>query len=122
MARVVSSETSALTGAPPPALRRRILNWLPPGMRSLLASSSFRLALVYMLLFSVSVMLLLGFIYWSTAVYMVSQADDTIEAEVAGLAERYRLSGMRGLSDSIAQRIAAAVKEMKGLMVDARQH
>ena len=87
-----------------PHRRHRV--WLPPGLRTLLASSSFRLALVYMVLFGVSVMLLLGFIYWSTAVYMVSQVDETIEAEVSGLAERYRLSGMRGLSDSIAQRIA----------------
>lgn len=81
-------------------------SWPPPGIGMLLASSSFRLALIYMVLFGFSVILLLGFIYWSTAVYMVSQIEETIEAEVSGLAERYRFSGMRGLSDSITQRIA----------------
>lgn len=77
-----------------------------PTLRSLLRSSSFRLALVYMALFGASVCLLLGFIYWSTAVYMGNQTDQTIEAEIQGLAERYRMGGLSGLRDSIAQRIA----------------
>ena len=51
-------------------------------------SSTFRLALVYMALFSVSVLLLLGFIYWSTAGYMVRQTEATIESEITGLVEQ----------------------------------
>lgn len=69
-------------------------------------SSTFRLALVYMVLFSLSVLLLLGFIYWSTAGYMVRQTEATIEAEITGLAERYDLSGLPGLSKSIRERLA----------------
>ncbi len=71
-----------------------------------LRSSSFRLALVYMMLFGGSVLLLLTFIYWSTAAYMAQQADATIEAEIAGLAERYRTSGLTGLRDTISERIS----------------
>lgn len=71
-----------------------------------LRSSTFRLALVYMALFGVSVLILLGFIYWSTAGYMSRQADATIEAEIAGLAERYRSDGLTGLTALIAQRIS----------------
>jgi hypothetical protein len=69
-----------------------------------LRSSSFRLALIYMTLFGGSVLLLLTFIYWSTARYMAQQADATIEAGIAGLAERYRTSGLSGLTNTISER------------------
>jgi signal transduction histidine kinase len=69
-------------------------------------SSTFRLALVYMALFSLSVLLLLGFIYWSTAGYMVRQTEATIDAEITGLAERYDLTGLAGLSKSISERLS----------------
>ncbi len=72
----------------------------------LLASSTFRLAVIYMALFSTSVLLLLGFIYWSTAGYMVRQTDATIEAEVVGLAERYDRTGLPGLTALISERMA----------------
>lgn len=71
----------------------------------LLKSSTFRLALVYMLLFSASVVLLLGFIYWSTAGYMARQTDATIDAEISGLAERYRLTSLDGLVQSLNDRL-----------------
>ena len=71
----------------------------------LLKSSTFRLALVYILLFSASAVLLLGFIYWSTAGYMARQTDATIEAEIAGLAERYGLTGLDGLVSSLNERL-----------------
>ena len=57
-----------------------------------------------MALLGSSVLILLGFIYWSTAAYMAQQADATIEAEIAGLAERYRSDGLAGLTSVIAQR------------------
>ena len=75
-------------------------------INKLCKSSTFRLALVYMALFSLSVLLLLGFIYWSTAGYMVRQTEATIEAEITGLAERYDLTGLPGLSDSISERLS----------------
>lgn len=58
-----------------------------------------------MALFSCSAVLLLGFIYWSTAGYMARQTDATIEAEITGLAERYRLAGLDGLVRSIRERL-----------------
>ena len=69
-------------------------------------SSTFRLALIYMGLFLVSVLLLLGFIYWFTAGYMVRQTDATIEAEISGLAERHNLAGLAGLSTLLTDRLA----------------
>lgn len=74
--------------------------------KKLLRSSAFRLALGYVALFAVSAVLLLAFIYWSTASYMQRQADETIEAEIVGLDERYRLTGLSGLTASIRERLS----------------
>lgn len=77
-----------------------------PAARRLFRSFTFRLALIYITLFGASVLILLGFIYWSTARYMVHQTDATIEAEITGLAERYRLTGLAGLTGLISQRLS----------------
>ena len=74
--------------------------------RNLFRSSPFRLAVAYVALFAVSALLLLSFIYWSTAGYMLRQADETIEAEIAGLAERYEVAGLRGLTSLIEDRLS----------------
>ena len=58
-----------------------------------------------MVLFGASVSVLLGFIYLSTAGYMEQQIEATIEAEIRGLAERYRLTSLKGLVQSIDERI-----------------
>lgn len=73
--------------------------------KKLLRSSAFRLALLYMVLVGISAVLLLSFIYYSTASYMLRQADETIEAEIGGLAERYRLTGLAGLNALIQERL-----------------
>jgi signal transduction histidine kinase len=70
----------------------------------LLRSSSFRLSLVYMVLFAGSVLLLLGFIYWATVGYMAKQTDATIEAEITGLAEQYREGGLANLVSILKER------------------
>ncbi|HEC29792.1 MAG TPA: HAMP domain-containing protein [Gammaproteobacteria bacterium] len=72
----------------------------------LLRSFSFRLAFTYMTLFGASVLLLLWFIYWSTAAYMSRQADATIAAEITGLAERYDMDGLGGLIEVINERLS----------------
>ncbi len=72
----------------------------------LLNSFSFRLAFTYMVLFGTSVLLLLWFIYWSTAAYMSKQADATIAAEITGLSERYDMDGLAGLIEVINERLS----------------
>ncbi|MGD2172910.1 MAG: HAMP domain-containing sensor histidine kinase [Gammaproteobacteria bacterium] len=71
----------------------------------LLHTTTFRLALAYMVLFASSVLLLLVFIYWSTVAYMSSQTDATIMAEITGLAEQYRERGLTGLAQTITERL-----------------
>jgi signal transduction histidine kinase len=75
-------------------------------LRLLLRTSTFRLALIYMALFGGSVLMLLCFIYYTTAGYVSRQTDDAIFAEISSLAERYRERGLDGLAGTIAQRAA----------------
>jgi signal transduction histidine kinase len=71
-----------------------------------LRSSTFRLALLYMLLFSTSVLVLLGFIYWSTVSYISAQTDETIDIEILDLTERYRNAGLAGLTQLLSERLS----------------
>jgi signal transduction histidine kinase len=75
------------------------------GGERLVRSSAFRLALGYVALFAVSAVVLLAFVYWLTTTYMQRQADETIETEIEGLAERYRIGGLPGLTASIRARL-----------------
>jgi signal transduction histidine kinase len=56
-------------------------------------------------LFGSSALVLMAFIYWSTAGFMLRQADETIEAEISGLAERYQIAGLNGLTSLIEERL-----------------
>ncbi|MGM0561728.1 MAG: sensor histidine kinase [Pseudomonadota bacterium] len=67
-------------------------------------SATFRFALAYVGLFGVSVLLLFGFIYWSTITLIEGQVAQTVAAEITGLEERYRNEGISGLETAIAQR------------------
>ncbi len=59
----------------------------------------------YAALFAGSALIVLVFVYLSATTYMGRQADETIEAEITGLAERYRLTGLSGLTSSIRERL-----------------
>jgi signal transduction histidine kinase len=72
----------------------------------LLRTSTFRFALVYVGLFAASALLLLGFIYVTTAGYAGRQTDEVILAQASSLAEQYRQRGLDGLAGTIAQRAA----------------
>ncbi len=73
----------------------------------LLETSTFRLALIYLALFGVSALALLGFLYVATAGVLERQTQDTIQAEITGLAEQYRAEGLVRLKDVIEVRSAA---------------
>ncbi len=70
----------------------------------LIKTSSFRMAMGYALLFIISVSGLFGFLYWNTAVFIAEQTEETIEAEITGLAEHYRQIGLVGVRDVIVER------------------
>ncbi|MDA0998546.1 MAG: HAMP domain-containing sensor histidine kinase [Proteobacteria bacterium] len=64
----------------------------------------FRMAIGYAVLFVVSVTALFGFLYWNTAIFVDEQTEETIQAEITGLAEHYRQAGLLGLRDVISER------------------
>jgi signal transduction histidine kinase len=73
----------------------------------LLETSTFRLALIYLALFGVSALALLGFLYVRTALVMEQQTIETIEAEIVGLKEQYQTRSLPGLLQVIERRSGA---------------
>ena len=74
--------------------------------RSLLHSYTLRLALFYAIIFSISTLVLFYFFYVFTVSYMTQQMDNTIQAEIHGLKERYRQDGLPGLTTLITDRLS----------------
>lgn len=72
---------------------------------SLFKSSAVRITLVYVLLFSLSVSIILGFVYWSTIVYKTKQTDQDINAEIETLAAVYKSKGYPGLLVMLSERV-----------------
>ena len=75
-------------------------------MTSITRSIAWRIAIGYAVLFGCSVLALLVFVYVSTQDFMTRQMEAVIEAEVQGLAERYRVAGVRGLRVLVGERIS----------------
>lgn len=75
---------------------------------SVLCTTTFRLTLIYFGLFGVSAVVLVGFLYWSTAGFMARQTDEAIEAEIRGLAEQYSQFGTIGLVRALNRRTSQA--------------
>ena len=71
----------------------------------LFRSATFRLALLYMLLFGGSAAILMGFLYWATAGVLSDQIDETIQADIKGLAEQYEQRGTPGIAAVISERV-----------------
>ena len=67
-------------------------------------TATFRLALIYLALFGVSVAALVAFLYFSTVRVIERQTDETIIAEITGLSESYRDEGLLGLRRVVAER------------------
>jgi signal transduction histidine kinase len=68
---------------------------------------AFRVVILYIGLFALSVLTLLGFIYVTTVGFIDRQINATITAEINGLSESYREHALSGLVGVIEERIAA---------------
>jgi signal transduction histidine kinase len=73
-------------------------------VRRLLHTSIFRIALLYLLLLGMTLLAVLGVVYWSTVRLIDRQSDVTVEAEIRGLAEQYRTEGLPRLVEVVRQR------------------
>ena len=81
---------------------------------NILRTQAFRIVLIYLAIFTVSAVGLVGFVYWNTTRVFDTQTDDTIEAEVTGLVEQYQRLGLPGLTDVI---IGRSVRGGQGLYI-----
>jgi signal transduction histidine kinase len=79
---------------------------------SILRTQAFRIGVVYLAIFALSAMALVGFIYWNTTLVLNRETDETIDAEVTGLVEQYQRLGLPGLTDVI---IGRSVRGGQGL-------
>lgn len=84
-----------------------------------LQTSTFRLSALYLLFFLLSTLALLGYIYYNTVDLLERQNEETIGAEVAGLADQYGTQGLPGLLAAINRRVEA--KSHMLLMLADRQ-
>jgi signal transduction histidine kinase len=74
---------------------------------NLLRTSSFRLTVLYVGLFSASVLILFAVIYFATAGYMARQLDRAIAAELSDLEEEAQVGGTNRLATMITERQSA---------------
>ncbi|MFI4947190.1 MAG: ATP-binding protein [Alphaproteobacteria bacterium] len=91
--------------APAPAGGRRAWAIVRP-LRRLIRTHAFRLAGLYFLVFAVSVIGVLFFVYWTSADFVERQTEATLDAEITGLAEQYAQRGLSGLIQIVAARSA----------------
>jgi len=78
----------------------------PSNLRRLVRAHAVRLAALYFLVFAVSVLGVLLFVYWTSANFVERQTEATLEAEINGLAEQYYQRGLSGLVQIVAARSA----------------
>jgi hypothetical protein len=89
----------------------------------LLQTQAFRIVLVYVLLFALSVTALLFFTYWNTRRTLDDQTDQIIEAEITGLSEEYQHFGLPGIVETVRSRsLHAGQGQALYLLADGLHH
>lgn len=80
-------------------------------MNKFLRSTSIRLALGYAGLFVVSSLVLVGFLWWRTAIYLDREIDAVIVADTQAIGDRLRDFGLSGAIQTINERISRTADE-----------
>jgi signal transduction histidine kinase len=73
---------------------------------SVFGSTTFRLAIVYTLIFGLSVGGLFYFVFWRTAQFAEQQVEAAINADVSGFQEAFARSNIQGLAMAISRRVS----------------
>ncbi len=73
-------------------------------LSKLFRTTTFRLSLTFLALFSAAAIVAVVYIYWNTTVLLSRQLNQTIDAELKGLAEQYRAGGLDQLVRTVAER------------------
>ncbi|MGH6889295.1 MAG: ATP-binding protein [Rhizomicrobium sp.] len=72
----------------------------------ILRTLAFRIVALYLAIFAISAVAIVGFTYWNTARALNAQTDQVVDSDISGLAERYQRFGLAGLTDAIVSRSA----------------
>jgi signal transduction histidine kinase len=70
-----------------------------------LHSSTLKLALTYVAVFSAAIFAVLGYVYWITAGHLSQQFEESLSSESASLLETYNRAGRDGLGELIEARV-----------------
>jgi signal transduction histidine kinase len=74
------------------------------GLGKLFRTTAFKLSLAYLAIFTIFAFVILGYVAWNARRILDDQIVSTIEAEINGLSEQYRLGGIRRLITIVEQR------------------
>jgi signal transduction histidine kinase len=66
-------------------------------LAKLFRTTAFKLSLLYLTVFALFAAFLLGYLAWNSRRLITAQITQTVDAEILGLAEQYRVAGLRRL-------------------------
>ncbi|NJM33364.1 MAG: HAMP domain-containing histidine kinase [Rhodomicrobium sp.] len=67
-------------------------------------TTAFRLSLIYFGLFAITAAIASSYLYYKTNVLLAAELEDTVQAEIRSLAQRYRNDGLAGLTRAVVER------------------
>jgi len=70
----------------------------------LFRTTAFKLSFAYLVIFTIFAFVTLGYVAWSAQRLLTEQFISTVEAEINGLAEQYRIGGLRRLVNAVDRR------------------
>nr|WP_246504965.1 ATP-binding protein [Microvirga antarctica] len=70
-------------------------------------TTAFKLSFAYLVVFALFALVALGYVAWNAQRLLTDQFNSTIEAEINGLSEQYRLGGLRRLVNIVERRSRA---------------
>jgi hypothetical protein len=88
----------------------------------LLRSTAFRLLLAYLVVFAVFAFFTLGYVAWNARRVLDDQIVNTVEAEITGLEEQYRLGGIRRLVNIVERRAGEPGASLYLVTTSAGEH
>src|SRR5918997_5409079 len=74
------------------------------GFGKLIRTTAFKLSLAYLAIFTIFAFVVLGYVAWNARRVLDDQIVSTIEAEINGLSEQYRIGGLRRLVAIVERR------------------
>lgn len=73
-------------------------------LHRLFRTTTFRLSVLYFVCFGAAAALSISYIYWQTNVLLSAQLQQTVDAEIKGLAEQYSQGGLSRLASTVGER------------------